>query len=533
VRRSARSRRSPRSPSAAPCAAAAGDVRVEASADRMELGEDETLTLTIRVEAEEAPSAIDLPEAELPFRVMSRARSSASSFSLGGGGLRARRTTELRLALAPTRTGELVIPPIVVVVQGVRHATRPIRVTVRATAAGPRGPASPDRRGGRGAEWERDLVLQVEVDRREVFLGEQATVSVWLLSPAGVVAYEAFRPPAYDGFWVEEIETPQRLAHRVRSVNGVPTRGVPAPAARALPDPRRDRGARALPGGRGCPGGLGLASSRRSATSAAAPRRRSAPVRAAGEAAPVRRAGGVRRRERREPASRGEARPSRGWRRASPSRSGSRRPARGTSAPSRSRVCPSWRASVASRRRPWTRCGRTGSRLAGTRNVETVVVPDQPGEIVVPPLTWPFLRSPLRAVRGGAHRCAPHRGRPRDRRRPGRRGRPARRGARPAAARRRARPAGAAALAPRAVSSSSSRCRPSPSPRTPSPTRTAGAPRRGRPGGGPAALRGALWRGSAPHAAGSRRAIGPRSSTRSSAPSRASPRIAWRGRSEG
>ena len=69
-----------------------------------------------------------------------------------------------------------------------------------------------------------DGPLEVEVDRREAFLGEQVTATVWLLSPVGVAQYEAYRPPPLDGFWVEELERPRQLDFRVRSRNGVPVR---------------------------------------------------------------------------------------------------------------------------------------------------------------------------------------------------------------------------------------------------------------------------------------------------------------------
>jgi hypothetical protein len=209
---------------AAAPAAAADEVRVEASTDREALALDETLTLTIRIEAEDAPASVDLGEAELPFTVVSRQESRTSSFAFGSGGFRRGRTTVLRVTLAPKRAGDLVIPPVVAVVKGARHETEPIRVKVLAAGARPPTAAPPERRGGAWRGWERDLVLEVELDRREVFLGEQLTATVWLLSPVGVVAYEQFRPPAYDGFWVEELETPRRLAHRLRTVNGVPTR---------------------------------------------------------------------------------------------------------------------------------------------------------------------------------------------------------------------------------------------------------------------------------------------------------------------
>jgi hypothetical protein len=210
-------------------AAGAGRLELTATTDRTELAQDEVLVLTVRVDSDDGSPSLELHEAELPFRVLSRSWSTDVSFGLGGGaGVQLRRSRVLTLALSPVRTGELVIPPVVATVKGVRRQTEPIRVKVVAAGRGPRPPPqAPDRSGGGWRGWERDLALEVDVDRREVFLGEQVTATVWLLSPAGVIDTESYQPPLYDGFWVEEVERPQRLAFQIRNVRGVPTRAYP------------------------------------------------------------------------------------------------------------------------------------------------------------------------------------------------------------------------------------------------------------------------------------------------------------------
>ncbi len=67
-------------------------------------------------------------------------------------------------------------------------------------------------------------MLQVELDKREVFLGEQVTASVVLLSPVGVVNYDGYQPPLYDGFWSEQLEAPAQVEFKLRKVNGLPMR---------------------------------------------------------------------------------------------------------------------------------------------------------------------------------------------------------------------------------------------------------------------------------------------------------------------
>jgi hypothetical protein len=210
---------------AAASAATAEPVSLEARLDRDTIAADESVTLEIRLESPEAPSALDLA-GDSPFQIVSRTEARQSSFTLGGGGVQARQVFVTTLGLAPSRAGDLILPPVRAVVAGKTYQTRPLSVKVLpAGAARPPPAQQPLDRGGtpfRG--WERDLVLDVQVDRREAWLGEQVTLSIWLLSPLGVIQAERFDPPRHEGFWMEELETPRTLQQQIRDVNGVPTR---------------------------------------------------------------------------------------------------------------------------------------------------------------------------------------------------------------------------------------------------------------------------------------------------------------------
>lgn len=210
--------------------ARAQDVRLEATVDRDALPLGETLTLRVRLEAPERPTNLELPGEGEAFRIVSRARSTASSFSAGGGGgPRLGHTVTWQLGLAPLREGPLTIGPIAVEVRGERHATQPIAVTVLPPgAAPPPGLGAPGTapRGGtpvwRG--WERDLAYEAQVDRREAFLGQGVTISFWLLSPVEVVSTQELVPPSFEGFWAEELSFPRTLQSEIREVNGIPVR---------------------------------------------------------------------------------------------------------------------------------------------------------------------------------------------------------------------------------------------------------------------------------------------------------------------
>ncbi len=222
----------------APAAGVAAVASFEASVDRQELADDETLTLEIVLRSDEQPSQLKLPggDLEMPdFEVVSHSQSSQTSFSLGGGGgVQLSQARTFSLILRPRHRGRLVIPAATCVVGGERHATR--EITVQVTAPGKRRPpgqsktpdedlwANPGSRSRGWHGWERDLSLRLELDKKHVWLGEQVTASIYLVSPVEVVGIQTQSPPAYDGFWAENLFTMNTLEYRVKNIGGVPYR---------------------------------------------------------------------------------------------------------------------------------------------------------------------------------------------------------------------------------------------------------------------------------------------------------------------
>jgi hypothetical protein len=144
--------------------------------------------------------------------------------SFQGGAVQATHSFTWQLGLRPRRAGALTIPPFVVTVGGAEHATAPIAVKVLPAGSRPRpAPAAPPPPPGaawRG--WERDLRLEVQLDRRSPWLGQQVVASIYVVSPVGLLRVDGFRPPAFDGFWSEPLEAPQRLEPERRVVDGIP-----------------------------------------------------------------------------------------------------------------------------------------------------------------------------------------------------------------------------------------------------------------------------------------------------------------------
>jgi hypothetical protein len=239
-------------------AVAQGAIAINAKVDRDELALDEVLVLEVRVEADTEP-VVSLPTRDFEFNVVSRGQSTQTSVDMGGGaGVRIRRTITYQLGLAPRREGTLTIPPIQVKAGPASGETLPIEVKVLPAGSRTAPPPQPQRGGALGNSpfgsgpfaggpfggrigppgggagqsrawhgWEKDLALQLELDKTEVFLGEQVTAAVVLLSPVGVVDVSGYQPPLYDGFWSEQLESPQQLTFQVRRVGGLPLRAYP------------------------------------------------------------------------------------------------------------------------------------------------------------------------------------------------------------------------------------------------------------------------------------------------------------------
>lgn len=213
---------------AAQSAAAADAPRVEATVDRRELAQDEVLRLTVRVEGGESPT-LEPPPGAFDFEIVGSSQSQQTSITFQGGAVQAQHAFAWELGLAPCRAGNLTVPPFTVVLGDTRRQTAAIPVKVLAAgqraprpapAPAPRPQPTPPGAGWHG--WERDLWLEVQVDRRSPWLGQQVTASVHLVSPVGVLRVDNFKPPAYDGFWAEPLDVPRPIEPVRRVVNGIP-----------------------------------------------------------------------------------------------------------------------------------------------------------------------------------------------------------------------------------------------------------------------------------------------------------------------
>lgn len=231
-------------------AAQADPVEFYATVDRDEVGLDETLTLSVTLAIHEGrePQSLTLPEST-DFEVVSSSRNDQMSFAFGGGTPTYRKVRVYTQQLRARREGTAHLSPGRAMVLGKVYETARLTVRVGPPGKSSRGkppPAPPPGRPGSGfppgfgpppglldedpfgsvgpspTPGDRDLFVRVALDKKTAYVGEQVTMTIWLLSRVEISEYQSLSLPKLDGFWTEDLEAPSQMPSEVKYVDGVP-----------------------------------------------------------------------------------------------------------------------------------------------------------------------------------------------------------------------------------------------------------------------------------------------------------------------
>lgn len=185
-------------------AQSAGQDPIFAEVDRTSLSTDETLTLTVTVSG----GMLSTPRPALPdlqgFQILSS--QSSSQISIVNGDISSRVVYVYRLQ--PYETGDLVIQPIAVTVDGQTYSTLPIGVqVVQGTGAPAPAPGSlpPGQAAQPAPELQgQDLYVEAEVDNPAPYVGELVVYTVRLYQAANAFGQISYESPPFTGFWSEQ-----------------------------------------------------------------------------------------------------------------------------------------------------------------------------------------------------------------------------------------------------------------------------------------------------------------------------------------
>jgi hypothetical protein len=225
-------------------APALAEVEFYQTIDRDKVGTEDTFRLTIVVAGAPEGATVQFP-APSDLEVLSRSQSTQMSYSIGSAGAgNIKHVQKYTLVLRANRSGNLTIPPAVLTVAARTYKTEALKIEVvkgRTTpppqAQAPRTspfppPFGDDPFGGMFPQGDEpqiprsdsDLFLRATIDKDEVYLGEQVTLSLIIYSRADLSSVDSVTMPKLEGFWSEDIESPTQLSPEQKTIGGVPYR---------------------------------------------------------------------------------------------------------------------------------------------------------------------------------------------------------------------------------------------------------------------------------------------------------------------
>ena len=189
-----------------PLFSTAAQPRVEAVVSDTRIIEGQSFTLEVRSEDGDIQSVSQ--EGLAAFRILSGPSTSRSVQIINGV---VTSTSSYSWTLLPRKTGKLVIPSLAVKVGGTNLHTAPVSIEVVPAAAASR-PA--------GRDSDPSIYMAADVDRKQVYRGEQVTVTWTLYTQLNISGWEIVSLPNLTGFWNEELFAPNKLQLRERVVKG-------------------------------------------------------------------------------------------------------------------------------------------------------------------------------------------------------------------------------------------------------------------------------------------------------------------------
>jgi hypothetical protein len=212
---------------------------IEASVDRdqVALGDTFVYTLTVVSDVDSQPSQLRFPDFK-GFSDMGRSQSEQISLSFGSGGRGFLRTKTVRVTLSPNKTGTLEIGPATAVIKGKKYETQRIAMSILPAGKGPvQRPQRPgttrypsvwdddfdlDSAFGRPKAVGKDeIVLRAGVDKVSAYVGEQVVWVLQLYSRVPLSGLDSLSMPKFEGFWTEDITSPQRYTSETKVVGGM------------------------------------------------------------------------------------------------------------------------------------------------------------------------------------------------------------------------------------------------------------------------------------------------------------------------
>jgi hypothetical protein len=149
------------------------------------------------------------------FRVLSGPNQSTSVQIINGA---SSSSLSLSYILQPTAQGTFNIGSSSIQYEGKTYTSQPLKITV---VKGSPKPKEDQETTISNEEIAKNLFIRATLDKNKVYLGEQVTVTYKLYTRLNIAAQMSVNKlPQYQGFWAEELETPQNISFTTEVVDG-------------------------------------------------------------------------------------------------------------------------------------------------------------------------------------------------------------------------------------------------------------------------------------------------------------------------
>ena len=176
--------------------------KVTATVDATNINKSDIFTFKIEAEGVDTSPKVDITPILNAFSIVS-GPSQQTNISWVNGKMKSSRN--LTWTLSPSKTGILTIPSLKVMFGKKTFRTKPIKIKVSQ---------------GKALSTSGDLFLTSEIDKSEVYPGEQITVTYKIYTKVNI-SIEDLELPKFVGFWTEELFAPNRIEFRKVNLKGV------------------------------------------------------------------------------------------------------------------------------------------------------------------------------------------------------------------------------------------------------------------------------------------------------------------------
>ena len=173
---------------------------VQITVDRNIIEEGGYFTLAVEVNGSDDFPKVDMRQLGDDFEIIS-GPSEQTNIQWINGSMNSSKT--LSWKIAPLKTGNVKIPSITGLIGGRKFQGKQISIQVKKSIS----------------STDNSVFIIAEINKQSVFLGEQITLKYKLYKSINVdiASIDQFKMPAFPGFWVEDIFTPQNLQYQAKN----------------------------------------------------------------------------------------------------------------------------------------------------------------------------------------------------------------------------------------------------------------------------------------------------------------------------